>query len=381
MQSSFICAPRKSGLHASIVLIVMVLCSCSTDNDLSEWLDANVWLPHNNVNKTKVEQYKNIVSQSNSFETFIFFTDPHLLNKGGVNIYNRTKYYINGIKKHWEAINYPLVICGGDWIGKDDTPSEAIEKLKFINNLTYKEFGASYLPIVGNHDTNYQGKDEDGTELAGELTHDEYYQALMSHMPDSYYSFQGVNTMFYVLDSYTDWEQEISPYKAAQEIWFAERLLADDYPQSALCIHIFYNGSTIEKRSQFSKDLEGIIVAYNTKNEILVQGKMFDYTATTGHLMFAICGHTHTDMNGVLEDGTPVICTTKTSVEDTPTFDMFCVDYSNNIINSVRCGIGENRLFHMNRYERYILRINSRSHRYSKTVIKNTRCTRMENPI
>ena len=63
-----------------------------------------------------------------------------------------------------------FVLCGGDWLQNSDTQDEACYKLGVIDASMRKKFGNKYYPIIGNHDTNYQGVDDNGKENNGRLS-------------------------------------------------------------------------------------------------------------------------------------------------------------------------------------------------------------------
>lgn len=320
-----------------------VLGSCKADVELSEVLhDRSSYFQ---VDPKLIDEYASIREPEAEDETILFFTDPHLLNKGDMNIYSRFDRYITTISRYSQALPDAGIICGGDWIGKNDTRDEAKYKLSYVDSVTFSLFGSRYFPIVGNHDTNYQGRSDAGEPYGGELRTEEYTAAYMSHIGSSYYFMKATNTLFYVLDSYKE-IPVITDYRRKQEIWLAEHLLNDDSPHSAVCMHIFYIDAA-GTLSPFAEDISQIIVAYNRREKIVLGEHNYDFGQCSGRVQFVLSGHTHKDCSSLLVDGTPCLSTAELKSDSRPTFDLIYINYSQASMSLLRIGCGGCREFNL----------------------------------
>ena len=94
--------------------------------------------------------------------------------------------------------------------------------------------------------------------------------------------------------------------------------------------------------------VESIITAFNSKDSVELDGLIYDYSNTLGHVDFVQSGHAHEDINNAFCGGVPLIVTTKASAmypSNTFSFDIVFVDYTNNKIECFRIGDGEDRTF------------------------------------
>lgn len=296
------------------------------------------------IDTAKAGCFRREILANTNGDSFIFFTDPHLLNQGDIGIYDRCNNYLFNVSDYKRYTNCQYVLCGGDWLGNSDWPNQAIDKLSYTNYVTYQLFGENYIPFVGNHDTNYQGYSNDGVFLQGELSLQEYVSAYMPRIGRSYYSRSLKNTTLYVLDSYTDWERSITPYKEQQLEWIASQLDFHDNPHSAVCTHIYFENSKGVVTS-FASKLADIILAYNARRTVAINERTIDYSHCSGHIEFVLCGHIHEDYSCILDDGTPVIATDDMRTGSIPTFDLINVNYDTGIMSFYRVGSGNDRQF------------------------------------
>lgn len=341
-------------VFAVLALLPLLVLGIGCDGlDLSKFKVTEKYYVHYPVgdyalDTTLVSRFNSIRSSSAEKEDFIFFTDPHLLMVGDLDVFERCDTFMRAVKNYFTEIKDIHVICGGDWLGSKDTPTEAIEKLQYCNSLTYRYFGNAYHAVVGNHDTNYQGNSEEGVELGGEITAEQYCGAYLSHIGSNYYAFTGQSTRFYMLDTYIDWNHSLTPYRLEQAKWLAENLKKDDARNSAIVMHIYFidgNGAPATFAAEFTK----VITAYNAHSVAEVDGVAYDFTACSGRVRFVSCGHVHKDMESSLPDGTPVFSTVDMRNGNEPDFDLVSVDYEHNVINMVRVGRGVDRTLQMPR--------------------------------
>ena len=150
---------------------------------------------------------------------------------------------------------------------------------------------------------------------------------------------------YYCFDTGTDWETDMTDYRWKQVDWFADALNANDDKHSAIALHIFTNQSKSDAETalnpqNLAKNITIIAQAYNNKTTIMLNGKTYDFTSTSGKVSYLICGHSHYDANFVYND-IPVIITTKCGY--IPNFDLIYADYDKAKLEMVRIGNGESR--------------------------------------
>ena len=315
--------------------------------------------------KTKCKEFTDFFSSNTAIEppengveiceSFLFFTDPHLLN-GNYNEQTMNDY-ISTIQKYYNSTPTSFIICGGDWIGNADLPSDAAFKLGYIDGFMGAKFDNYYM-LVGNHDTNYQGKADSESEtytarLSPDSIHNLWYR---SKSRKTYYSFNGENTKFYCFDTGVEAQgfTAFSGYYLDEVKWFANSLLSDNSAHIALALHIFFRTATtwdITNVDYIADIIFDIAKAYNDRGSVTVDGTSYDYQSATGKVEFAISGHTHTDISGTYK-GIPVIITC--SVDGhvygaaKPTFDLIFVDYDDRVLKTIRVGNNLSRVLPLN---------------------------------
>ncbi|MBP3683369.1 MAG: metallophosphoesterase [Oscillospiraceae bacterium] len=266
-----------------------------------------------------------------SCEKFLFFTDPHLCE--GKTWQAEFERYKMALKSCYEGSSAEFAICGGDWLGNSDTVAEAGFKLAFIAGQMRSVFGDNYFPIVGNHDTNYQGD----TYMAPELISNLWNRP-------GYYKVQRENTTLFFFDSQLDWDLTLDDYKLGQCREFASDLQSNkDYTNIALGLHIYYSfDGTTNHTGEMGALLTQIAQAYNNRGTITVGDDTFNFSGCTGKVRFVLAGHNHGDAV-TTENGIPVVLTTHTRDGGQPTFDMCVADYANNKLHLCRIGNGSSR--------------------------------------
>ena len=278
------------------------------------------------------------------FESFLFFTDPHLLN--GTGWESKCTEMIAQIQKYYNSTPTHFILCGGDWIGNNDLPSEACFKLGYINGFMSSMFDNCRM-LVGNHDLNYQGKataqsDRGTTRLSNQSISDLWYKG-----GKAYYSFDGLNTCFYCFDTGSDGDS-MNAYFWEQAQWFANALDSENSNHIAIAVHILYKNLSANPKvmSPLTTQLLAIAQAFNNRGTVTVNGTSHNYEGKTGKIEFLLGGHTHADYNEVI-NGIPCVLTTqvKPSSASEATFDLVCVDYSAGKLKMIRIGDGSDREF------------------------------------
>lgn len=291
----------------------------------------------------KCAEYAALFNDTDKVESFIFFTDPHL-TEGRSGYESQMRSYLKTLKTYYDATPTNFVVCGGDWLGAYDTKDEACFKLGFING-TMRSLVEPYYPVVGNHDTNYQGKSTaESTELDGVLTNETIRNLFVPGEEKTYYAFDGANTRFYVLDTGSDWDGTMNAYRVEQIAWLANMLKTDNDTNRAVLMHIGYAASNTEFPAvAFASNVMKLCNAFNNNTSVTISNVTYDFQGdSNGKVRFAMCGHVHADHNDVV-NGIPLIAVTKMRDGGKPTFDLCLADYNANTLRLVRVGNGESR--------------------------------------
>lgn len=293
------------------------------------------------IDHEKVTEYTDLFNDSEKVESFLFFTDPHLMPKGE-DYEVQLEQYIKTLKQYYTSTPTSFAVCGGDWLGSNDTKTEAKFKLGHFDGLMRSTFNKFHM-VVGNHDTNYQGLGDNGEVNGGRLGDQTIANLLNREHGRNYYAFDGCNTRFYVLDTGLDWDNTMNDYRWTQIAWLAEQLKNSTAEHSALLLHIGVEASGNSYNvAEFAGKVLALCGAYNRAESITLNGKTYDFTGCSGRVSFALSGHTHADYETKVE-GIPLVATTHTRSGSTPTFELCLADYDTNTLHLVRVGTGESR--------------------------------------
>lgn len=285
----------------------------------------------------------NNVTATTDFEAFLFFTDPHLLQPTGWE--NLCYEFISQIQKYYNSTPTTFCLCGGDWLGNSDLPDEACYKMGYIDGFMHSMFDNCYM-LVGNHDTNYQGKKDSQsatytTRLSNQSIANLWYR---KNNNKTYFSFNGANTKFYCFDTGTEGQTlaKDNNYGWAQAQWFASSLLSENFEHIAIAAHILYYDTDLLQ--PLTSTILDIADAYNNRTSINVNGTPYNYSSVSGKIEFGIFGHKHADELHTINN-IPCIMTTNVRNNESlgASFDLVLVDYDGGIIKLVRVGSGDNR--------------------------------------
>lgn len=279
----------------------------------------------------KATEFAEVVSDNADSESFLFFTDPHTYGQN-YNVQD-AEYLQTVIQKYFNSTPTNFVISGGDWLTSGDRSSDAKFKLGLIQ-ASMENMVKTYYPMLGNHDTNYQGVE---TLSNGALTN-----LWFSKWGKNYYSFEGANTKFYVFDSQTDYASSMTEYFWEQIAWFAKALESETRKHIAIGIHIWDNGGSLPPLASW---IETIITGYNNKDVMEINGVTYNFSNVDGHIEFVIAGHVHRDEHFVVNDSVPVILTTNAWKNSSVCFDLIFADYTARTVDCIRVGLGNNRKF------------------------------------
>ena len=324
----------------------------------------------------KIQQYTNLIGKETEFDNFIFYTDPHLLANVGTT--ERVPYCMTILQKYYNSLPLDFVLCGGDWINSRDTKSQAKKKFGYIDGFCNKMFNKHYM-ILGNHDYNYQGYNEDITPMVvntGELPIQTINNLFFRPYKKAYYSFETRDSIFYILDSGvvdpaagTTYEDALTDYRKEQLSWLATELQHTTKSHIVIGIHMFTINQSFEDENtnemvtipiipRFTIEIGNLIKAYHQLLSYTIPDSniTFNFTSSTGGAIeFLIAGHTHkdymynanelvaTDLTESYSFPIPVLVTTnfydaRKKRASEPTFDIIHADYTNRKLYAVRVG-------------------------------------------
>ena len=294
---------------------------------------------------SQIKKYSALLRNgSANTEQFLFFTDPHTM---GGSATNEFELGLGTVEKAFNKTPTDFVLCGGDWLQNSDTQDEACYKLGVIDASMRKKFGNKYYPIIGNHDTNYQGVDDNGKENNGRLSQNTLKNLWFREYGSAYYTFKTLNSRFYIFDTETDWDGAMSEYRWKQVDWFASELKENDDLHTVIGLHIFTNQTKeiLQQNvvpQQLALNVTLIAKAYNNKERTTINDKIYDFTNCHGKVEFLICGHSHYDAE-FKYNNIPIIITTNAGYDQNATFDLCYVDYDEKKIKLIRIGQGDDR--------------------------------------
>ena len=285
--------------------------------------------------QTPVVTYGALFKGVSNVESFAFFTDPHIMgfadsNRNEIALAN----YFKRIQKTYNATPCSFLICGGDLLNNSTTMDEACYRLGYIKGIFEHLLDGCKL-VLGNHDTNYQGKlNSESENYTGRLTDSTIASILYrdTNTKKAYYSFDGANSKCYVLDTGIEHSDMLS-YDWEQIAWLAGKLAEDDPTHAIIFMHIIINNNQVQTNAS---NFGTLVQAYNAHTTVTLNGVAYNFTSCTGKVELWVAGHTHADSTGTL-GGIPYVITATLSTE-VPLIDLMLVDYDNHVLKTVRAG-------------------------------------------
>ena len=323
----------------SIYLICLLLFSnCTRDRiEVDDGISEEI--------KPVIDKYLELSSGITNGESFLFFTDPHLLgsdNRFDQDIRNQLVSSFGLAKQLFEALPLSFCLCGGDWLNSGDTQGRAKEKLLFAD-AQMKKFFSPYYKMMGNHDTNYQGVVSDRDSSRGDLSRQFIDNEYFSETGSAYYTINGKCSELFVLDSGLDWDTSLNEYRVSQLYWLGSELKKSTSAHKIVGIHMFYND--VPDITPLAEELVALIEAFNTRGKYIIMDNEYDFSESSGTIHFVITGHCHVDFIEYFK-GIPIIGTCKFINKSNP-FDLLILNYNNGIVDLIRVGDGESRRVHM----------------------------------
>lgn len=282
---------------------------------------------------------KAVMNAGTTNEQFLFFSDPHCLGS------NYSEDNLAGmmatVQKYYNSSPADFILCGGDWLGANDTLDTAAYKLGLIKGLGKSIFGGiDFYNIVGNHDTNYQGSPI--------LTENQLRNIWYSG-EKCYFKIERKNCTFYALDTGVDNDDTLTQYRLDQLGWLCDQLITNDDLHNAIFMHIvFTNASDPTEISTMASKVGEIITAYNGRSSITIDGVSHSFASCTGSVDFVLSGHVHEDFDTTL-GGVPCVSVINTGAAGSATasFDLCVADFDNSKLKMIRVGTGSDREFNI----------------------------------
>lgn len=288
---------------------------------------------------TKTQEYASTYLGVGNATSFVFFTDPHVLSAGTkAAFYEKLYKYTGLIGEYYNKLATSFVICGGDWLEWQDTPTMALWKLNLMTGRMKELFGDRYYPIFGNHDNNYQGTQT--------LSKDIVRDVMFPYWEHAYYTFKTPEARFYIMDSGTDYDTSMTADsdRWVQIAWLANQLIENDDQHSAVCTHILWNTTSDTSITPFADNIQKLIGAYNGHTSITLNGMTYDFSGCTGKVGFVLGGHIHQDKYDTTNYAVPVIARLNTQ-SGNGSFDLAIADWTHGKLKMIRVGSGSNSTF------------------------------------
>lgn len=323
-----------------VLSVLMLLCatlfvsSCGNDSNASAV-----------QRESAMTEFRAIADSIIDKETFLYFTDPHLLgydNQFSEAVKSRFVSSFYPVGELFNLLPLNFCLCGGDWLTGGDTQEVAAEKLLYADSQMKQLFNGKYYKMFGNHDTNYQGIVSVTNSTRGDFSREFIDKTYFSETGSAYYSFDGRNTSFFILDSWLDWTPEMNDYRWEQLNWLATQLKDNRNQHKVIGMHMYYNeGQAVP----MSEKLTDICDAFNLRQTISVNGREYDFSQSVGKIHLIISGHNHVDgIHYVGRNGDiPVVRTCTFMKDNMPTFDLCVLDYESGYLHMIRVGTGEDR--------------------------------------
>ena len=284
------------------------------------------------------ERFSSLFVDVEDCESFLFFTDPHTQFDPWS---AKWEEYMCQLQKMYRSTPCNFVLCGGDWLGMNDTSEKACYRLGVVKATCKTMLDPCYM-LVGNHDTNVQS-----VRLPNYTISNLWYDG-----KKAYYSFDGVKTKFYCFDtgSETQTLSDLDNYGLNQVLWFATSLTTESASHIALAMHIYYRNHNTETWNEIAHQIMLIASAYNRRSTVTVGTSNFDYTSATGKIEFVLAGHCHADLTYRYQENgcdIPIVITldtgNSTSFRSDASFDLVFVDYDSRKLYCIRSGVGNDR--------------------------------------
>ena len=296
--------------------------------------------------QAKIESFSALMKGKTDILPFMFFTDSHWLNDASWN--NEVGHALVELGGVYKTAPLDFCIYGGDALSGTSpynqmTSDKAMYYLSIFGQMCADTFGENtYLPLVGNHDYNYQANDM--------LTEADIVHAWYRKRGKAYYSYKNgdTNSVVYCLNTGLNrvggsgsYNVPMDDYKWEQIDWLANSLIEDDPAHALIAMHIIKNNNTLADFSLYTEASE-LCAAYNAHTTITKNSISYDFTGCTGRVELFLGGHLHSDSYSGIKNGIPYVIRTTAKNTIDPTYDLIMCDWTGHVAYFVRIGSGEN---------------------------------------
>ncbi len=332
------------------------------NNTIPDYYYADNYLPN------KIDEIKKACSVLHGV-TFAFITDVHFKAN--------QKQSKKLLRKVLDETNVPFVLCGGDIVYLVGTEEELYEQITDFNEFKSCIGKDRLFCTRGNHDLYNATIIDPETREEHKLTTADAYDTLFRDT-ETKVSSMSVDNGCYCIDNEPqktriimlnttdvsgdfDYEGGGVSFRSGTLQWLSAALTEKtDYKIIIVC-HTPLNYETFTNDVDSGENRDGLslmVQAFKNKTEFettrfgtTVQA---DFRNNTNELICVISGHRHIDGNSVENNVLNIVTTCdcidkkdgygrKAGTISEQAFDVFCINYDTNTINTVRIGAGSNR--------------------------------------
>lgn len=243
-------------------------------------------------------------------DAFLYYVDSKIIDD---NTYQDKIFKIaKRLNDLWNELPIQYVISGGGDAGSMANPTINQYRLpKFLNNVS-RMLDGHFYPANGTHvSTSY---------MVQPFMAYNYKNGI-----DPYYTFNGVSTKFFVMDSGYSGESTVTQLITGEMAWFGSLLLSNQQPHLAVILHSLQTDATTT--TKLGQQVMQMVYMFNNRMSRTLNGVTYDFTNAVGKVEFVVSG----TYNGWLNQnvgGTPYIMLPELFKTDEDTGDvtihMYC---------------------------------------------------------
>lgn len=283
-------------------------------------------------------------------DAFVFITDIH----------EKPLHTPQTIERICRETSIAKIIINGDVAKDKSTKAEVLPLLNRYYNL-YQFPGCSLYKVVGNHEYNNGGANEDYADR--QLSETELYQTIFGNNVNAV-TVDPAGTLSYYFDNPAAKMRYFVcavNYKSTVNYMGIKWIVAElenvpaDYDVVVFC----HNGLKITgEYTYYMPYLIKALDAYKAHSTYDLDNKTYDFTQKTGEVICVCLGDIHMDLSRVSDGGIPIIATTCASVNEElggldrvegtvseSAYDVYVINRETRTINVIRVGAGTDRKF------------------------------------
>jgi hypothetical protein len=206
-------------------------------------------------------------------DAFLYYVDSKIIDD---NTYQDKIFKMaKRLSDLWNELPVQYVISGGGDAGSIANPTVNQYRLpKFLNNVS-RMLDGHFYPANGTHvSTSYLLRP--------------FMAYNYKNGTDSYYTFNGVTTKFFVMDGGYSGESDVTPLISSETAWLGSLLLTNQQQHIAVILHsLQLNSSTTTKAGQ---QIMQMIYMFNNRMTRTIHGITYDFTNAIGKVEFVVTG-------------------------------------------------------------------------------------------